>query len=49
MDGHIPHGSAPGKYIKRELDRLGLTQIEFARILGRPVQFVVNFCRASEQ
>ncbi|HEV8043306.1 MAG TPA: HigA family addiction module antitoxin [Bryobacteraceae bacterium] len=36
----IPDGSAPGEYIRRELDRQRLTQVEFAKILARPVQFV---------
>src|SRR5580698_8458765 len=36
----IPEGSAPGEYIRRELDHHRLTQVEFAKILARPVQFV---------
>src|ERR1051326_760987 len=36
----LPEGASPGEHIRRELEQLGLTQIEFARILARPVQFV---------
>lgn len=36
----VSEGSAPGEYIRSELDARGLTQVQFARILGRPVQFV---------
>ena len=36
----IPEGTAPGEYIRAELEAHGLTQVDFARILGRPVQFV---------
>ena len=36
----IAEGAAPGEYIRAELEARGLTQVEFARILGRPVQFV---------
>src|SRR5579862_5180086 len=35
-----PEGFAPGEYIREELETRRLTQVEFAKILGRPVQFV---------
>lgn len=40
MPEPIPEGSAPGKFLRAELEARGLTQAEFAKILGRPVQFV---------
>ena len=40
MRERIPEGSAPGEYIRAELEARSLTQVEFAKILGRPVQFV---------
>src|SRR5260370_17308871 len=31
---------APGEYIREELEARGLKQLDLARILGRPIQFV---------